>query len=41
MVISLIVLPLLVWWIKPKFISNEHQLISEKIDYAEHASAMR
>ena len=40
MVISLIVLPLLVWWIKPKFISNEHQLISEKIDYSEHASAM-
>ncbi|MBI2800358.1 MAG: MMPL family transporter [Gammaproteobacteria bacterium] len=39
MVISLIVLPLLVWWIKPSFIANEHQLISEKIDYSEHAAA--
>ena len=39
MVISLIVLPLLVWWIKPNFIANEHQLISEKIDYSEHAAA--
>jgi len=39
MVISLLVLPLLVWWIKPKFIASEHQLISEKIDYAAHAAA--
>ncbi len=38
MVISLLVLPLLVWWIKPKFISDEHQLISEKIDYTAHAA---
>jgi uncharacterized protein len=37
MVISLLVLPLLVWWIKPKFIASEHQLISEKIDYTAHA----
>jgi uncharacterized protein len=40
MIISLIVLPLLVWWIKPSFISNEHQLISEKLDYTAHASTM-
>ena len=32
MVISLIVLPLLVWWVKPKFIAAEDQLISEKMD---------
>jgi len=31
-VISLIVLPLLVWWVKPKFIAAEDQLISEKMD---------
>lgn len=36
MIISLIVLPLLVWWIKPKFISSEHQLISEKVDLSAH-----
>ena len=36
MVISLIVLPLLVWWIKPKFIASEDQLISEKIDLSSH-----
>jgi hypothetical protein len=29
-----------VWWIKPSFIANEHQLISEKLDYAAHASAI-
>ncbi|MGE0487190.1 MAG: RND family transporter [Gammaproteobacteria bacterium] len=40
MVISLLVLPLMVWWIKPKFIASEHQLISEKIDYAEHAATV-
>ncbi|MCB1749307.1 MAG: MMPL family transporter [Gammaproteobacteria bacterium] len=40
MVISLMVLPLMVWWIKPKFIASEHQLISEKIDYAEHAATV-
>jgi uncharacterized protein len=40
MVISLMVLPLLVWWIKPKFIASEHQLISEKIDYTAHAQAV-
>ncbi|MSR14209.1 MAG: RND transporter [Gammaproteobacteria bacterium] len=40
MIISLIVLPLLVWWIKPAFIANEHQLISEKLDYSAHASTM-
>ena len=38
MMSSMIVLPLLVYWIKPKFISNEHQLISEKIDYATHGT---
>ncbi len=38
MIISLVVLPLLVWWIKPSFISSEHQLISEKLDYSEHAA---
>lgn len=37
MVISLVVLPLLVWWIKPKFIASEHQLISEKVDLSAHA----
>jgi hypothetical protein len=36
MIISLIVLPLLVWWIKPKFIASEDQLISEKIDLTAH-----
>jgi predicted RND superfamily exporter protein len=36
MIISLVVLPLLVWWIKPKFISSEHQLISEKVDLSTH-----
>jgi len=36
MIISLVVLPLLVWWIKPKFISSEHQLISEKVDLSAH-----
>ena len=36
MVISLIVLPLLVWWIKPKFIAAEDQLISEKMDLSAH-----
>jgi len=40
MVISLLVLPLLVWWIKPKFIASEHQLISEKIDYSAHAASI-
>lgn len=40
MVISLLVLPLLVWWIKPKFIASEHQLISEKIDYTAHGENM-
>jgi len=39
MLCALIVLPLLVWWVKPKFIASEHQLISEKIDYSEHAAA--
>ncbi len=39
MIISLVVLPLLVWWIKPKFISSEHQLISEKIDLSAHVQA--
>jgi predicted RND superfamily exporter protein len=36
MVISLIVLPLLVWWVKPKFIASEDQLISEKMDLSAH-----
>jgi predicted RND superfamily exporter protein len=36
MIISLVVLPLLVWWIKPKFIASEHQLISEKVDLSAH-----
>jgi predicted RND superfamily exporter protein len=40
MVISLLVLPLLVWWIKPKFIASEYQLISEKINYQEHAEGL-
>ena len=40
MVVQLTVLPLLVWWIKPKFISNEHQLISEKLDYSAHIKTM-
>ena len=40
MVISLLVLPLLVWWIKPRFIASEHQLISEKIDYSAHAAGL-
>jgi len=38
MIISLVVLPLLVWWIKPKFISSEHQLISEKVDLSAHVA---
>ena len=36
MVISLIVLPLLVWWFKPKFIASQEQLFSEKIDLSAH-----
>ena len=40
MVISLLVLPLLVWWFKPRFIASEHQLISEKIDYSAHAAGL-
>ena len=39
MVISLVVLPLLVWWIKPTFIASEDQLISEKIDLSSHMKA--
>lgn len=38
MVISLIVLPLLVWWIKPSFVASEHQLISEKVDLSAHTA---
>ena len=39
MLISLIVLPLLVYLIKPKFVASEHQLISEKIDLTAHRMA--
>jgi len=38
MVISLVVLPLLVWWVKPGFIASEHQLISEKVDLSAHTA---
>jgi len=37
MLISLIVLPLLVYWWKPAFVQSEHQLISEKLDLSEIA----
>lgn len=36
MIVSLVMLPLLVWWIKPKFIAAEGHLISEKMDLTEH-----
>ncbi|MGD9601142.1 MAG: RND family transporter [Gammaproteobacteria bacterium] len=39
MLISLIVLPLLVYWWKPKFVESEHQLISEKLDLSQHVKA--
>jgi len=32
MIIALVVLPLLVYWWKPKFVESEDQLISEKLD---------
>jgi len=32
MIIALVVLPLLVYWWKPKFVESENQLISEKLD---------
>ena len=35
MVIALVVLPLLVYLVKPKFIEREHLIISENIDLSE------
>jgi len=37
MLIALIVLPLLVYWWKPKFVERDDQLFSEKIDLTAHA----
>ncbi len=37
MLISLVVLPLLVYWWKPKFVEREDQLFSEKLDLTAHA----
>ena len=39
MVIALVVLPLLVYLFKPKFIEREHLITSERIDIAEHMVA--
>ena len=39
MVIALVVLPLLVYLFKPKFIEREHLITSERIDIADHMAA--
>jgi len=39
MVIALVVLPLLVYLFKPKFIEREHLITSERIDIADHMVA--
>jgi len=37
MVIALIVVPLLVWLIKPKFVSSEDLLVGEGVDLSAYA----
>ncbi len=37
MVLSLVVLPLLVWYIKPKFLDNEDLMVGENIDLSQFA----
>jgi predicted RND superfamily exporter protein len=39
MVLSLIVLPLLVWFVKPKFAAREDLIIGEGVDLSRYVSA--